>query len=77
MGRKILGLLFLIIGIFLVLILIGQLFEFFKTVVTTISSSSTSYALGYISGEAIVLILFGTITYFLLKYGSKWVKPKK
>ena len=74
--KKVLGILSILLGAFLMVSSISQGFLLIKSLTAT-SQQNSAYTAGFIVGQFIALILFLVAAFFLIKYGLKWLKSKK
>ncbi len=78
--KKVLGVIFILIGGFLSLGLLAQI-PMTILRIKKVNSTSNDYGSGYIVGTIVGAILMALVAFFLFKFGFKWVsnktKPKK
>jgi Ca2+/Na+ antiporter len=72
--KKAFGIIFLIIGSFFGLSIITSIPRLLSTAISLLSRTSTSYEWGQATGEIFAFLSIAAITFFLFRFGLKWVK---
>ena len=74
--KKIFGYIFLVLGIFLSLALLGSLPKSLADILGK-SQTGTPYNTGYIAGVLFGMFFLALIAFLLIRFGLKWISKKK